>query len=154
MKTSQYAYRLAPWRKQIQNIINVLMVLILVACVTMVYLFYSAQMTKMKLQIQTLHAERSDLSRTIADYITKEGKITAFAEMEKRALQAGYIDIDILDEEVYSYVLVPGFSKDFYSGLEVVNQRVAAPVSAVKPEYTESLQQWLNGEISIQRSDQ
>ena len=77
--------------------------LVFIASVTMIYLYSSAQMTKMKLERQKLHEERSNLTRMIADYLTREGQITSFDEMEKRAQQAGYIPIDMNDEETYTY---------------------------------------------------
>ena len=51
-------------------------------------------MTDMKLQIQILHDQRNELTRTIADYVTREGILTSYALMEKKATQAGYIKID------------------------------------------------------------
>ncbi len=152
MKTSQSAYRLAPWRKQIQNILNVLIALIFIASITMIYLYCSAQMTKMKLEIQVLHDERSSLTRMIADNLTQEGQITSFFEMEKRARQAGYIPIDMYDEEVYTYLPVAGFQDESFSSLNGVSQINSIPVSIVKPEYTESLQRWLKENVSIKKS--
>jgi ribosomal protein S8 len=151
MKTIQSAYRLAPWRKQVQNILNVIIVLVFIASVTMIYLYSSAQMTKMKLEIQKLHEERSNLTRMIADYLTREGQITSFDEMEKRAQQAGYIPIDMNDEETYTYLPIAGFREDNYSGLDNVPRNLSIPVSIVKPEYTESLQRWLNEHVSIKK---
>jgi len=154
MKTSQSAYRLAPWRKQVQYILNVLIVLVFIASVTMIYLYCSAQMTKMKLEIQELHEERSNLSRMIADYLTREGQITSFFEMEKRAQQAGYIPIDMNDEESYTYLPIAGFRDEDFSGLDSVPRNFSIPVSIVKPEYTESLQRWLKEHVSIKKRDE
>ncbi len=83
----QYAYRLAPWRKQIKNMINILIGLFSVACIASIYLYFSAEMTDMKLQIQILHDERNDLTRTIADCLTREGILNSFSEMQKGQLK-------------------------------------------------------------------
>lgn len=151
MKTDQHAYRLAPWRKQVKGILSVLLFLIGIFCVTMIYLSYSAQLTKMKLDIQTLHAERSELSRTIADMIMQEGQLTAFAAMETRARRAGYFDINFRDEETYTYLLVPGFTGEYHTGLDSVIRQENIAISPIKPEYSQSLQQWISENVQLRR---
>ncbi len=151
METKPYAYRLAPWRKQVNRILSVLLLLIGIFCITMIYLSYSAQLTEVKLEIQVLHQERSDLSRTIADMIMQEGSLTAFTEMENRARRAGYVDIDFRDEDSYTYLPVPGFTGAYHSGLDSVIRQENIAVSSIKPEYSQTLQQWLNENLQFRR---
>ena len=153
MKTEQHAYRLAPWRKQLKSIINILLVLVLGACIASVYLNYSAQMTDMKLQIQILHDQRNELTRTIADYVTREGILTSYALMEKKATQAGYIKIDFDDEDIYTYLPIPGYIPDIDILSERSVQLPPLPVSPLKPEYTESLQQYIFQKLPTKESE-
>ena len=57
-KSNQSAYRLAPWRKQMNRIIAVLIVTIIMAAVIMIYLNISEKMTDKKLNIQILQEDR------------------------------------------------------------------------------------------------
>ena len=154
MKTEQHAYRLAPWRKQLQNILNILLVLVFGASIALVYLYYSAQMTDMKLQIQVLHEDRNTLTRNIADYVTRQGVLSSFDAMEKKATQAGFVKIDFDNEDIYSYMLVPGYVPESASGLNREIKRQPLPVTPLKPEYTESLQHYLLKNLPIVRSEQ
>ena len=143
-ENKQSAYRLAPWRKQMKRILTILIVTFMVAGVTMVYLSISERMTDIKLRIQLLQEERADFSRQIADLTTDEGILTAYRAMQKRAEQAGFTDIDFYDDDQYAYVIVDG-----YTGTGINSEAPASEVpltevvSLIKPEYTESLQEWL-----------
>lgn len=106
----------------------------------------------MKLQIQILHDDRNNLTRTIADYLTREGILNSFSEMEKKAVQAGYQPIDLYNEDIYEYVLIPGYTSNHAIGLDRIVQKNPVPVSPLKYEYTESLQQWLVNELAQNRS--
>lgn len=141
---NQSAYRLAPWRKQMKRIITILMVTFVLAAVTLIYLSISERMTNANLRIQELQEERADFSRAIADLTTDEGVLTAYKTMQSRAEKAGFQEIDFDDDSQYAYVVVDGYTgtgintepeKKEVSRIEVV--------SLIKPEYTESLQEWL-----------
>lgn len=146
---NQSAYRLAPWRKQMKRILTILMVTFIAAGVTMVYLSISEKMTDIKLRIQLLQEERSDYSRQIADLTTDEGILTAYKAMQQRAEQAGFTDIDFTDEDEFAYVIVDGYTG---TGINSEAPEQETPrteyVSLVKPEYTESLQEWLYKRIT------
>lgn len=146
---NQSAYRLAPWRKQMKRILTILLFTFAVAGVMMVYLSISEKMTDIKLRIQLLQEERSDFSRQIADLTTDEGILTAYREMQKRAELAGFTDIDFTDEDEFAYVIVDGYTG---TGINSEAHEQDTPrteyVSLVKPEYTESLQEWLYKRIT------
>lgn len=135
---------MAPWRKQMKRILTILLVTFIIAAVTMVYLSISERMTDIKLRIQMLQEERADYSRQIADLTTDEGILTAFKTMQKRAEDAGFTDIDFYDEDQYTYVIVDGYTG---TGINTEVSGSEAPqtemISLVKPEYTQSLQEWL-----------
>ena len=150
MKSSnQSAYRLAPWRKQMNRIIAVLMATFILAAVIMIYLNISEKMTDKKLNIQLLQEERADYSRQIADLTTDEGRLTAFKKMQERAQAAGYMDIDFYDTDQYAFVIVDGYTGTGINTAEQIPEVSESEiVSLIKPEYTESLQEWLINRIS------
>ncbi len=138
------AYRLAPWRKQTNRIIIVLLITFGIAAVIMIYLNISEKMTDRKLSIQLLQEERADYSRRIADLTTDEGRLTAYRRMQERARAAGYMDIDFYDEDQYSFVKIDGYTGTGINTEEVIPEITESEiVSLIKPEYTESLQEWL-----------
>ena len=146
---NQSAYRMAPWRKQMKRILTILMITFMAAAVTMVYLSISEKMTDIKLRIQVLQEDRADYSRQIADLTTDEGILTAYKTMQQRAEQAGFTDIDFYNDDEYAYVIVDGYTG---TGINTEADQQDAPqievVSLVKPEYTESLQEWLYKRIT------
>ena len=150
MKSSnQSAYRLAPWRKQMKRIITILLITFVMAAVTMVYLSISEQMTDINLKIQELQSERAEYSRTIADLTTDEGVLTSYRMMQSRAEQAGFQEIDFDDDSQYAFVIVDGYTG---LGINTESQIAEIPmtevVSLIKPEYRESLQEWLYKRIT------
>ena len=143
------AYRLAPWRKQMKRILGILMATFAVACITLVYLSISEKMTDAKLRIQLLQEERAAYSREIADLTTEEGIRTAYKMMQDRAEKAGFTDIDFYDNSQYEYVVVDGYTG---TGINTVEEPADIPltevVSLIRPEYKESLQEWLYKRIA------
>lgn len=147
--TSQSAYRLAPWRKQMKRIITILMVTFAVAAITLIYLSISERMTNANLRIQQLQSERSEYSRNIADLTTEEGVLTAYKAMVQRAEQIGFSEIDFEEEDQYAYVIVDGYTGTGINTEPPVIDIISNDyVSLVKPEYTESLQEWLYKRIT------
>ncbi len=145
----QSAYRLAPWRKQTIRIIVTMLATFVMAAVTMIYLNISERMTDSKLRIQLLQEERADYSRRIADLTTDEGILTAYKMMQERAEKAGYMDIDFYDNDQYAFVVVDGYTGTGINTEEIIPEMTEPEViSLIKPEYTESLQEWLYKRIS------
>ena len=128
----------------------ILMVTFLVAAVILVYLSISERMTDVKLRIEMLQTERSSFSRSIADLTTDEGMLTAYKMMRNRAEKAGFTDIDFTDNSQYEYVVIDGYTG---TGINSVENYAEVPpsevVSLIRPEYTESLQDWLYKRITM-----
>ena len=143
------AYRMAPWRKQMQRIITILLLTFAAACVTLVYLSISERMTDINMQIQALQEERAEYSRSIADLTTDEGILTAYKTMQERAARAGFTEIDFDDEDQYAYVIIDGYTgTGINTEAQVQETSLTEVVSLIKPEYTQSLQDWLYNRIS------
>jgi hypothetical protein len=69
--------------------------------------------------------------------------------MQARAERLGFSDIDFNDDEQYAYVIVDGYTgTGINTESEVQNAPGTEIVSLIKPEYTESLQEWLYKRIT------
>lgn len=149
MRSDNYAYRLAPWRKQVKMILTIIFTALFAAVIAMVYLSISADMTDVKLKIQVLQEDRNALARDIADLITEEGILTSYARMEERAKEAGFYEIDFANEDIYSYVVMDGYSGVGMTPETSVKIPQAMSEGLIKPEYSQSLQQWLSERIAV-----
>ena len=69
--------------------------------------------------------------------------------MQDRAEKAGFTDIDFYDNSQYEYVVVDGYTG---TGINTVEEPADIPltevVSLIRPEYKESLQEWLYKRIA------
>lgn len=148
MNNSPSAYRLAPWRKQMQKIFTIVLVILVIALVVLFYLNISERMTDAKLRIQVLQEERSDYSRKIADLTTDEGRLTSYKKMQERAEKAGFVEIDFNDDTEYEYVIIDGYTGTGINSNSEKQEEASPVVSLIKPEYTESFQEWLAKQIS------
>lgn len=132
-----------------KRILTILLLTFVAAAVTLIYLSISERMTDVNLRIQTLQNERSGFSNTIADLTSEEGALTAYRTMQERAEAAGFHEIDYNDDSQYAYVVIDGYTG---TGVNTESQSREVPgteyVSLVKPEYTESLQDWLYRRIT------
>jgi len=134
------AYQQAPWRIQIQRLRTLLLLILMFALVTGIYLFISAQAAMAGLNIQDGEFYREKLQREIASLKTDLGKVNSIATMEERATKAGYKPAA---SNKGMYVIVTG-----YFGRPPVNLAPPPgpdliPETRLKPEYTTSLSEWL-----------
>ena len=154
MSEKQQAYRLAPWKKQARLILRVALALVFVSVIVMIYLSVSAELTRVKMETEVLHEERNTLLQDIANGETQEGKLTAYNVMKERAKEAGYFEVDTLNEDVCEYVVVDGYTGKISLDFKNDNSLKPSITSAlIKPEYTISLQQWLLDQLKKGRPD-
>jgi hypothetical protein len=130
------AYQQAPWRIQVQRLRTFLLVILVFALVTGMYLYISAQAAMAGLGAQQGEFLRQDLLREVASLQVQLGSLTSVAALEKRSGDKGYKPAP---PDKGMYVVVPGFS-----GRPVVNLAPppgpdVLPTNPLKPEYTESL---------------
>lgn len=149
MKGELFAYRLAPWRRQLGRVINITVIAFILAAVIMVYLSISEKMAKAKLNIQMLEWDRNAMTQQIADLTTEEGKYTAFEVMKARADKAGYVDINFYDENLYDYIIVDGYTGTGINSVRPEKKVEQFGDTFIRPEYTQSLQQWLAQKIAV-----
>lgn len=139
----QQAYRNPPWKREVKLLGKIGAFLVLAFIVALIYLHYSAQLSEVRLKIQETHAHRNDLMRQIAEYQTRAGALTAYAVMRQRAEQLGYVDIDFYNDAEFVYLTLDGFDPD--GALKHMDRftPMTIPVSPLRPEYTISLQTFL-----------
>lgn len=134
------AYQQAPWRIQIQRLRTVLLLILLAALVTGVYLFISAQAAMAGLNIQDGEFYREKLQREIASLKTQLGNVNSIATMEGRAIKAGYKPAP---SDKGMYVIVTGYFGKTQVNLAPPPGPDLIPETRLKPEYTTSLSEWM-----------
>lgn len=148
----QQAYRNPPWKREVKLLGKIGAFLVLAFVISLIYLHYSAQLSEVRLKIQQAHTRRNDLMRQIAEYQTRSGALTAYPTMRQRAAQLGYVDIDFYNDAEFLYLELDGFDPD--GALKHMDSftPMTIPVSPLRPEYTISLQTFL--EQRTQRGQQ
>jgi hypothetical protein len=134
------AYQQAPWRIQVQRLRTFLLLILAFALITGMYLFVSAQAAMAGLNIQDKEYEREVLLREIASLKIQLGQLSSMTSMEARAIKAGFKPV-AADKGMY--VVVSG-----YYGRPPLNLAPAPgpdllPEATLKPEYTQSLWEFL-----------
>jgi len=137
-------YTQAPWRKQMQLVGLLSLVLVVAALVAGVYLNVSAQAAAVGRDIQSMQAHIEVLDREIEDLQSELALVSSADEMESRALASGFSPAQV-DQVVY--LAIPGYVERQpvmmapYSGRSVTG----APV--LPGTYTESLFDWLKRQL-------
>ncbi|MCU0485086.1 MAG: hypothetical protein MUC85_03150 [Anaerolineales bacterium] len=161
------AYEQAPWRRQMQMIGIILLVVIVVALVAIINLNVTSRAATLGRQIQDMSmAEFEDLDAppqepgeadtpeelTIEDYkiliadLEAELAVLTSAEvMRERAEDMGFVKVS-QDELVY--VRVPGYAGRTEAQLAPASKPISSGVRLVPLAYRESLMDWLKDELS------
>lgn len=134
------AYQQAPWRIQVQRLRTVLLLILMFAIVTGIYLFISAQAAMAGLNIQDGEFYREKMQREIASLKTQLGTVNSIAVMEDRASKAGFKPAPI-DQGMY--VSVTGYTGKPQVNLAPPSGPDLIPDMKLKPAYTTSLSEWL-----------
>jgi hypothetical protein len=130
------AYQQAPWRTQVQRLRTFLLVILVFALVTGMYLFISAQAAMAGLSTQQGEWTREDLLREIASKRIELGTLTSVENMEKRATALGYKPVPA---DKGMYVIVPGYSGRPQVNLAPPPGPDMLPQATLKQEYKESI---------------
>ena len=138
-----HAYKQAPWRIQRQWVGTFLLIVIGTAMVAALFLDVTARAAIAGREIQEMRFELISIERANADLETRLAKFTSSAEMERRARALGYRPVQPGELD---YVAVPGFVPPepdlLRAAQDVTNQENSLPY-----EYSESLVEWLDGQI-------
>ncbi len=131
-----HAYRQAPWRTQLQWIGIFLLTLVVVASVAAVYLNISARAATTGREIQSMEYQTESLERQIADLETKLAYLTSAAQMEKRANDMGFVQVEAASER---YLVIPGYIERPFAELAPAPGPDMVKVPLLRANYTQSL---------------
>lgn len=139
-----HAYSQAPWRKQLQLIGLFMLAVIIVALVAGIYLNVTARAATIGRNIQGLRFEIKEQELEIADLESQLALITSNREMQARAEELGFQQVDA--DEIF-FIVVPD-----YSGRQprrMTNPEVnPLPQSrTLSSDYTQSLFDWLRERV-------
>ena len=140
-----HAYKIAPWRVQLQWIGNTLLVVVVLAMVATLYLDVTAQTAIAGREIQELNAAIITSQQISADLQTQLASVTSASVMEQRAYELGYRAIKPDEME---YLVVPGYAAPKPSILtDAPLPQMSAPT--IPAEYNQSLLMWLDEQIAL-----
>lgn len=138
-----HAYKQAPWRIQRQWVGAFLLVVIGIAMIAALFLDVTARAAVTGREIQEMRFEIIAIQQANADLETRLAKLTSSAEMERRARVLGYRPVQPGELD---YVPVPGFVAP-EPDLLLEAQDVTIPEQTLPYEYSQSLLEWLDGQI-------
>jgi hypothetical protein len=138
-----HAYKQAPWRIQRQWVGAFLLAVIGIAMIAALFLDVSSRAAVAGREIQEMRFEILTTQRANADLETRLAKLTSSAEMERRALALGYRPVQPGELD---YIAVPGFVAPEPAILRAAED-VTIPGTSLPYEYSESLLEWLGGQI-------
>lgn len=135
-----HAYKQAPWRVQRQYVGAFLLIVIVVALISALYLDVTARSALAGREIQDLQDEITTMQRLNADLETELAGLTSSSTMQQRALELGYRPVKPGELD---YVFVPGYAAPEPDILLAAVDN-AAPTYHLPEEYSESLLEWLD----------
>jgi hypothetical protein len=140
-----HAYRQAPWRVQRQYVGAFLLMVIVVALISGLYLDVTARSALAGREIQDLRVEITTIQRINADLETELASLTSSSAMQRRALELGYRPVKPGELD---YVFVPGFAAP-EPDILLAAVDINPPVYRLPAQYTESLLEWLDTRVNF-----
>ncbi len=134
------AYSQAPWRKQLQILGLFLLILVLAALVAGIYLNVTARAATYGREILMMQADIEKLNLVNADLKTRLALVTSANEMEKRALDLGFQQLDRYE---VTYLVVPGYIPRQQAVIAPPPKPTVIVAASLPADYTESLFDWL-----------
>lgn len=134
------AFKQAPWRVQFQRIGMFLLALVIVSLVASVYLYFSAQIADVGVDIWRMEATRDAAHYDIESLQTELADKTSVEIMEERAKEMGFYRYS--PEEV-EYMVISGYHGRQPAVIGDPNPGEVVPDAILKPAYTQSLWEWL-----------
>lgn len=139
-----HAYSQAPWRKQLQLIGLFLLGVIIVALVAGIYLNVTARTATIGRNIQSLRFEINAQELDIADLESQLALITSNREMQARAEELGFRQVD--SDEIF-FVVVPGYSGRQADRIASQDVKALPQTKTLSPDYTQSLFDWVRERV-------
>ena len=144
IKRLAQAYRLAPWRKQTQEIGVYLAFLVVFILVASVYVNITARSAADGRQIQQNYADIERLEREIADLQSQLAVFESDAVMRQRARELGFRRASPND---IIHVEVSGYQRRGPVALGLSSQPSAINMVVLSPAFTQSWVDWVNVQL-------
>ncbi len=134
------AYKQAPWRIQIQWIGLFLLVLVLIASITGIYLSISAQAAASGRRIQSLERQTSNINNEIAQLTANLAAERSVENMKNRAEAMGFVP---LNPHEAVYLEIPGYDPHANLVLAPPRINIMSETPRILTTYQISLWDWL-----------
>ena len=139
-KKNSQAHQQAPWRIQLQRIGIFLLALVIISLVASVYLYFSAQIADVGVEIWRIEATREAAYYDIESLQTNLAEKNAVSKMQERAEEMGFTRYSPQEVE---YMVITGYYGQQPAIIGDTTPADTAPDEIIKPAYTQSLWEWL-----------
>jgi cell division protein FtsL len=139
-----HAYSQAPWRKQLQLIGLFMLGVIIVALIAGIYLNVTARTATIGRNIQGLRFDIKEQELDIADLESQLALITSNREMQARAEELGFRQVD--SDEIF-FIVVPGYSGRQADRIAIQEVRPLPQTKTLSADYTQSLFDWVRERV-------
>jgi cell division protein FtsL len=139
-----HAYSQAPWRKQLQLIGLFMLGVIVVALIAGIYLNVTARTATIGRNIQSLRFDIKEQELNIADLESQLALITSNREMQARAEELGFTQVD--SDEIF-FIVVPGYSGRQADRIASQEVRPLPQSRSLSLNYTQSLFDWVRERV-------
>ena len=142
-KSTPQAYKQAPWRRQMQVIGGFMLVLIVLATISGLFLSISGRAAASGRRIQQLEMRAHSLSLEINDLRTHLAQVSSANAMKNRIES---LNMQTIDPHTAIYLAVPGYDPNLRNEAQEAKEQEVEK-SGLLPEYTSSLWTWLREKI-------
>ncbi|MDX9863561.1 MAG: hypothetical protein RBT34_02025 [Anaerolineaceae bacterium] len=139
-KKNSQAHQQAPWRIQLQRIGIFLLAVVVISLVASVYLYFSAQIADVGVEIWRIEETREAAYYDIENLQTELAKETAVSKMQERAKEMGFVRYSPQEVE---YMVIKGYYGKQPAIIGDTTPAEITPDAIIKPVYTQSLWEWL-----------
>lgn len=133
------AYKLVPWRGQMQWLGVVTLALVIVSMVAWVYLTVSSKASIAGRDIQQFQYDKTKTEQSIAQLETDLARITSSTEMSKRAKNLGFKEVGT---DRFNYMVIPGYGGK-PSAILAPDTIKTTKDEVISQEFTQSLWDWM-----------
>lgn len=134
------AYKLVPWRRQMQWIIVSLLGIVSVTLIAWLYLSITSKTSIAGREIQEYQSQLAKSEQSIAAMQTNLAEITSSTQMAKRASTLGFKE---LNPGKFEYMIIPNYGGKPSAKLAPETLPIQAETAVITGDFTESLWDWM-----------
>lgn len=144
VKKFTQAYLQAPWRKQLQALGLILLILLFVVLSASIYLNLNARIAAYGREILMMQENIEQMELHNSDLVTQMGILNSPTKLEARAIEMGFKS---LDSDELLYIVTPGYSNETYVAQTLRLEPVERITLTLPPNFSESLIDWMRKRI-------